>query len=165
LSWAIEHVPNPAALRIHTRWELTQRTIETCPPGSPPEPLPQLLSLASVRSLDLHRYRARINLTYGARRDRVAEIAKELLGPLWGPPRRVPVEPGERVFSIASLERIVAESIEMARGSELAITLFRLPGVAEVRSQEGLLHLRIGRLFEWVEVEHSVEDALARLYP
>jgi hypothetical protein len=45
--------------------ELTRATIEKCPPTIPPEELRFLLAVDGVRSVDLHRYRARLNLSPG----------------------------------------------------------------------------------------------------
>ena len=60
--WAIQAVANPSVLRLHTAEELTDRTIVTCPPALPPAPLELLSALPGVRTLNLHRYRCRVNL-------------------------------------------------------------------------------------------------------
>ncbi len=62
VTWALERAPNPLVIRVHTTVELTRSTIETCPPASPPEGLRSLLAVDGVRSIDLHRYRARLNM-------------------------------------------------------------------------------------------------------
>lgn len=63
MAWALERAANPTVLRLHATLELTRGTIETCPPASAPLPLRRLLGIAAVRSVDLHRYRVRLNLT------------------------------------------------------------------------------------------------------
>jgi len=63
VTWALERAPDPWVIRIHTTVELTRATIEKCPPASPPEGLRSLLAVDGVRSIDLHRYRARLNLS------------------------------------------------------------------------------------------------------
>jgi hypothetical protein len=65
VTWAVEMAPNPRVIRVHTTVELTRATIEKCPPASPPEGLRSLLAVEGVRSIDLHRYRARLNLSLG----------------------------------------------------------------------------------------------------
>lgn len=63
LRWALERAPNPRVIRVHTTVELTPATIERCPPATLPEGLRSTLALDGVRSVDLHRYRARLNLS------------------------------------------------------------------------------------------------------
>ena len=62
VTWALERAPNPRVIRVHTTVELTRATIEKCPPASPPEGLRSLRAVDGVGSVDLHRYRARLNL-------------------------------------------------------------------------------------------------------
>jgi hypothetical protein len=59
---ALERAANPTVLRLRTTVQLTGRTIETCPPAFTPRPLGLLLEIPGVRSVDLHRYLARLNL-------------------------------------------------------------------------------------------------------
>ena len=80
--WARETAGNPRVIRVHTTVELTRATIETCPPASPPEGLSSVLAVDGVRSVDLHRYRARLNLNPGC--------AAEAVWDGWrGPSRRL----------------------------------------------------------------------------
>jgi hypothetical protein len=65
VTWALEGAPNPRVIRVHTTVELTRATIEKCPPASPPEGLRSVLAVDEVRSVDLHRDRARLNLSPG----------------------------------------------------------------------------------------------------
>lgn len=60
--WAMEALPNPSVLRLHTTEELTDRTILTCPPGAPPTPLDRLLAGRPFRTRPLADERAAILL-------------------------------------------------------------------------------------------------------
>jgi hypothetical protein len=64
VAWALERAANPTVLRLHTTVQATGRTIETCPPAF--QPLRQPLAIPAVRSVDMHRYLARLNLTADA---------------------------------------------------------------------------------------------------
>jgi hypothetical protein len=160
--WAIEAAPNPSVLRLHVTKELTSRTIVTCPPAPAPEPLDRLVGLEGVRSADLHRYRARLNLAPGVLRERVAISATAELSSVWGEPTSLPPEAPPRAFAVdRSGPRRVAESREMAGDDRLLTLMFDFDGVAEAVAGRGLLLLRLARLFRWEDVEPSVVARLA----
>ena len=165
-TWALEEPPNPRSLLLHTKLELTTRTIEKCPPSPAPVPLDPLLRLAGVRSLDLHRYRARLNLAPNADRKRLRIDAEERLARVWGTPTHLPEPPQGRRFAVAGgEERLVAESLEMASGHPVLRTLFTVPGVAEAILEHGGVVVRIGRIFSWRDVEPLVVRGLQRHLP
>jgi hypothetical protein len=92
VTWALERAPNPRVIRVHTTVELTRATIEKCPPAIPREGLRSLLAVDGVRSVDLHRYRARLNLSPGCDAEAAwGEVARAIEA-AWGcsrsPPRR-----------------------------------------------------------------------------
>ena len=74
-TWALSRATNPAVLRLHTTLELTAATIETCPPSEPPHPLDRLLEIRGIRSMDLHRHVARLNLLPGSDPQLAADVA------------------------------------------------------------------------------------------
>ena len=78
-SWALETTPNPAVLRIHVGHELTDRTIVTSPPAELEHPLAGLFELEAVRTVDLHRYRVRVNLRPDANQRATAAHAGAIL--------------------------------------------------------------------------------------
>lgn len=163
-SWAVEGVPNPTVLRVHVDEVLTDRTIETCPPATAAMPLGGALEIEAVRSLDLHRYRARINLRPGVASGELRRHVEEILIPAWGPASRLEDDPGPRVFEIdRDGPRLVAESMEMAtgHGEDVLVRLFGVPGVVEAIAGEGVVLVRIGRLFGWSEAQGRVSAALA----
>src|ERR671918_1844685 len=82
-AWALEEGRNPSVLLLHTTVELTRATIEPCPPARAPWPLDRLLSIPGIRSMDLHRYRARLNLAPGTDRALVEVRIGEILSPSW----------------------------------------------------------------------------------
>jgi hypothetical protein len=160
--WAIEEAPNPSVLRLHVTTELTSRTILTCPPARAPKPLDRLLDLEGMRSVDLHRYRARLNLAAGVRPERVAISATAELSSVWGVPTSLPPEAPPRAFAVDRTgPRRVAESREMAADDRLLTLMFNLDGVAEAVAGRGMLLLRLARLFRWEDVEPSVVALLA----
>lgn len=164
--WALERAPNPRVLRLHVDVELTDRTIVTCPPDEPPALLAGLASVPGVRSLDLHRYRARLNLSPDAVADSVAEAAAPVLAAaLGGDAERMRADAGPRAFeSEAEGPRLVAESAEMAEraGDARLSAVFRVVGVVEAIAAPGLVLVRLGRLFAWDEdTTASVAEALA----
>jgi hypothetical protein len=164
-AWAIEGALNPTILRLHVRTSLTDRTIETCPPGVAPAPLDRLLEIEDVRSLDLHRYRVRVNLRPGGGRGAVSRLVWEALAEAWGPAVGMPADPPPRAFAHPYAgSRRVAESAEMAERSEVPAlaAVFAAPGVAEAIVAPGMLLVRVGRLFTWEEVEPAVVAALAQ---
>lgn len=164
-AWAIEGALNPSVLRVHVRAALTDRTIEPCPPAAAPAPLDRLLAVEEVRSLDLHRYRVRVNLRPGAGRAAVTRRAGEVLGDAWGPAVALPPDPLPRAFGHPyDGARIVAESAEMARvsGVRALVAVFAAPGVVEAIAAPGMVLVRIGRLFGWEEAEPAVAAALAQ---
>lgn len=69
VAWSISRPSNPMVLVLNTTVELTRETIKTCPPSRPPRPLDRLFEVPGIRSIDLHRYRARLNIAPGADRD------------------------------------------------------------------------------------------------
>jgi hypothetical protein len=161
MRWAVEAVPNPTVLRLHATEELTDRTILTCPPAVPLPPLERLLSLPEVRTLDLHRYRCRVNLRSGTNPIAVGDAAEAILLPTWGPPEPLPPEEGPRAFAIEGEgPRLVAESREMAGGDPVILALFDVQGVVEVVLGSGMALVRLGRLFRWADVQPALVRAL-----
>jgi hypothetical protein len=161
--WAMETVPNPSVLRLHTTEELTDRTILTCPPGTPTAPLDRLLALPEVRSLNLHRYRCRVNVRPGANAIAVGNAVERNLLTAWGTPEPLPPEEEPKAFVIRREgPMVVAESYEMAAGDSVALALFAVQGVVEVVSGKGMVLVRIGRLFRWSAVQSDVVRALTR---
>src|SRR6266542_2477928 len=71
MAWSVSRPPNPRVVVVHTTAELTRETIQTCPPSRPPRPVDELLEVPGIRSIDLHRYRARVNLAPGIDRDEI----------------------------------------------------------------------------------------------
>lgn len=161
MSWALESAQNPSILRLHVRTELTRKTIETCPPASPPEMLEPVLALDDIRSVDLHRYRARINLAPGVEALGVLPSIDRLLAERLGPADYLPPDPPPQAYPVDHEEpRIVAESLEMAGGQPMLRALFQTEGVAEAILGTGLLLVRLGRLFTWEECGPAVQRAL-----
>jgi hypothetical protein len=161
MQWAVEAVSNPSVLRLHTTEELTDRTIETCPPAVPPAPLDRLLALPEVRTLDLHRYRCRVNLRPGATAVATGDAAEGSLLTSWGAPEPLPPQEEPRAFAIRREgTRVVAESREMAEGEAVAVALFEVRGVVEVMLGQGIALVRLGRLFRWSVVQPEVVRAL-----
>jgi hypothetical protein len=161
VTWAMEMAPNPRVIRVHTTVELTRATIEKCPPASPPEGLRPLLAVDGVRSVDLHRYRARLNLSPGCNAKAAWEGVTRAIEAAWGTPAPLPSEPPPRAFEVAyEGPRIVAESQEMAGLNPTLVALFRVTGVAEAILETGRVRVRPGRLFSWEDVEVSVRWAL-----
>jgi hypothetical protein len=161
VTWALERAPNPRVIRVHTTVELTRATIEKCPPASPPEGLRSLLAVDGVRSVDLHRYRARLNLSPGCNAEAAWDGVARAIEAAWGAPALLPGEPPPRGFEVAyEGPRIVAESPEMAASDATLAALFRVPGVAEAILEAGWVWVRPGRLFPWEDVEDSLRWAL-----
>jgi hypothetical protein len=161
VTWALERAPNPRVVRVHTTVELTRATIETCPPASPPEGLSSVLAVDGVRSLDLHRYRVRLNLSPGCDAKAASERVARAIEAAWGAPAPLPGEPPPRAFELTyEGPRIVAESSELAAPDATLAALFRVPGVAEAILEAGRIRVRPGRLFSWEDVEASVRWAL-----
>jgi len=143
--WALSKASNPTVLCLHASQELTQATIETCPPSTPRHPLDRLLEIPGIRSIDLHRYRARLNLRPGSdRRDASSKRA----------------DPA-RTFAVRYRgSRLVAESLQMAGSQPILQALFGAPGVVEAILEPGHVWVRLGRLFSWTEVEKDVRRTL-----
>jgi hypothetical protein len=161
VTWSLERAPNRRVIRVYTTVELTRATIERCPPASPPEGLRPLLSVDGVRSVDLHRYRARLNLSPGCDAKAAWEGVARAIEAAWGAPAPLPDEPAQRAFDVAyEGPRIVAESSEMAGLDPTLAALFRVRGVAEAILEAGRVWVRPGRLFTWEDVEASVRRAL-----
>ncbi len=161
MSWALETAQNPSVLRLHARTELTRMTIERCPPASPPEMLEPVLALDDVRSVDLHRYRARINLAAGVEALGVLPSLERLLADRMGPAEPLSPEPPSQAYPVEHEEpRLVAESLEMAGDHTMLRALFETEGVVEAILGTGLLLVRLGRLFTWEECGPAVQRAL-----
>jgi hypothetical protein len=164
-AWALEVPLNPSVLRLHVRTALTHHTIVTCPPAPAPAPFDALVRQVDVRSVDLHRYRARINLGPHAHRDAVHARSAALLSQVWGPPSELASAALPRAFAFSwEGPRSVAESAEMAKASAVPvlIALFGVDGVEEAIAGQGVLLVRIGRLFSWTDVEPRVRAAIAQ---
>ena len=161
MTWALETAQNPSVLRLHVRIELTRMTIETCPPTSPPEILEPVLALDDIRSVNLHRYRARINLAPGVEALGVLPSIERLLAEVMGPAEPLPPEPPPQAYPVEHEEpRLVAESLEMAGDHPMLRALFETEGVGEAILGTGLLLVRLGRLFTWEECGPAVQRAL-----
>ena len=161
ICWAFERVANPTVLRLHVTAELTTETIVTYPPDRPPTPLDRLLALEGVRSLDLHRYRCRLNLEPSGGRAEIARLAGAVLGEAWGEESPLLIEELPRAFEVRHVGlRKVAESPAMASGDPVASALFGVAGVSEAVVGNGLALVRLGRLFRWEDVEPRVRQAL-----
>jgi hypothetical protein len=158
--WALSRASNPKVLRLHTSLGLTEATIETCPPSTPPHPLDRLLEIQGIRSIDLHRYRARLNLLPGSDPHAITRQVCELLAEEWGrasskrdsSPRTFPVPYGG--------PRIAAESLQMAGSRRILRALFGVPGVVEAILEPGRVRVQLGPLFSWTEAEEDVRKAL-----
>ena len=160
--WALEATPNPSVLRIHVGHALTDRTIVTSPPGELVWPLVGLLELDAIRTIDLHRYRARLNLRPDADRDDTAAHASAVLSSAWGRPWPLVPDAGPRAFEVRHVgARTVAESAEMAAGHPLLEAVFDVEGVSEAIVGQDLMLVRLGRLFDWSDAEPRVIRALA----
>jgi len=159
--WTLERPANPSVLRVHVGHELTDRTIVTGPPAEIARPLAGLLELEAVRTVDLHRYHARVNLAHGADREVAADHVVDILTAAWGAATEDGAESDPRAFEIAyEGPRVVAESAEMAAGRDLLVRLFTVAGVREAILGDRLALVRIGRLFTWAAVEPAVVAAL-----
>jgi hypothetical protein len=165
--WALEPAVNPTVLRLHVDVELTGRTIVTCPPHDPPPIAAAALTIAGVRSIDLHRYRARLNLRRGVVAADIAARVSDDLTRFLGPATVMPADEGPVAFEVVhDGPRQVAESAEMAERSRepTLVALFGVPGVAEAILGEGLVLVRLGRFFRWQDGARShVIAALARV--
>lgn len=160
--WWLELPSNPSVLRIHVDQELTDRTIVTGPPAEIAHPLGGLLELEAVRTVDLHRYHARLNLGRGTDRSVTAGHVREILRAAWGPEMTaVDGASDPRAFEVEYAgPRVVAESAEMAAGSDLLERLFTVDGVREAILGERLVLVSIGRLFAWSSVEPAIVGVL-----
>jgi hypothetical protein len=161
VTWALERAPNPRVIRVHTTVELTRATIEKCPPASPPDGLRSLLAVDGVRSVELHRYRARLNLSPGCDAKAAWGDVARAIEAAWGAPALLPGEPQPRAFQVDyEGPRVVAESPEMAAPDPTLAALFLVPGVAEAILEAGRVWVRPGRLFSWKDVDATVHLAL-----
>lgn len=159
--WALEDAPNQTVVRLHVDGSLTDETIVTCPPNIAPEPLDRLLEIEAIRSIDLHRHRARVNLHPDADRDEAGRHVSEVLEPVWGPPAILTPDPGPRALEAATDDRrTVAESPAMARGHRVLEAIFGIEGVVEAIAGEGLVLVRLGRLFAWDDLEAQVQSVI-----
>ena len=159
--WAIEAATNRTVLRLHVDVELTRETIETSPPAEAPSPLDRLFELEALRSLDLHRYRARLNLRPDADPVFVATNADGVLAHAWGPASPLVPDEGPRAFAAVTVgDRRVAESPAMAEGDRLLSALFDVEGVSEAIVGSGMVLVRLGRLFDWARAQPGIERAL-----
>jgi hypothetical protein len=162
MRWAVEErLANPYVLRVHVDEPLTDETIVTCPPGAPPDPLDRLFEIEAILRLDLHRYRARLNLRRGTDRAEAAGHTRGVLAAALGPASSLPNDEGPRAFASAYAgARRVAESPVMARGLPLLEALFDLEGVAEAIVAPGLVLVRLGRLHAWADREARIAAAV-----
>ena len=158
MRWAIEErLANPTLLRLHVDEALTNETIVACPPGTPAPPLDRLFEIEAIVRIDLHPYRARLNLRPDADRAEAAGNARGVLAAAWGPATPLPPDQGPRAFvSSYAGERRVAESAAMAEGLPLLAALFEVDGVSEVVAAPGMLLVRLGRLHDWGPTEAVV---------
>jgi len=162
VSWAIEPAMNPSVVRVHVTNELTDRTIVTSPPADLDRPLAGLIEIEAVRTIDLHRYRIRLNLRHGADRGRTAAHAHDILAAAWGEPVPLEPDPGPRAFAVdREGARTVAESAQMAAGHPHLEAVFRVDGVSEAIAGDGMVLVALGRLFTWKDREGPVGAALA----
>lgn len=160
--WAIEDAPNPTVLRVHVAVALTDETILTSPPAAAPEPIDRLLEIEAIRSLDIHRYRVRLNLRPGAGRAATREHVAEVLEAAWGPAADLGPDPGPRAFqAVAGGVRTVAESPAMAAGHPVLEAVFAVDGVSEAIAGDGMVLVRLGRLFDWDERQEAVQSGVA----
>jgi hypothetical protein len=161
MRWAIEPAVNPHVVRIHVAHELTDRTIVTGPPAELDRPLSGLLEIEAIRTVDLHRYRIRLNLRLATDRVVAAGHARDVLAAAWGDPESLVPDPGPRAFVVEREgPRTVAESAEMAEGHPHLEAAFRVEGVSEAIAGDGMVLVRLGRLFTWEEREGPVGAAL-----
>ena len=159
-TWSLSRTPNPTVVRLDTSLELTQATIETCPPRVPPHPLGRLLGLPGIRSIDLHRYRARLNLLPGSDPDALARQVSEFLVGEWGPASSSVDDP-PRAFAVWHRgARLAAESREMAGSQPILRAIFGVDGVVEAILEGEAVWVRLGRMFSWTDVEEDVRTAL-----
>ena len=120
-----------------------------------------MLAVDRVGSVDLHRYRARVNLSPSCDATAAWEEVAQAIEAAWGAPAPLPGEPTPRAFELAyEGPRIVAESLEMATPDATLVALFGVPGVAEAILEAGRVWVRPGRLFSWEDVETLVRWAL-----
>jgi hypothetical protein len=160
MRWAVEEALNPTVLRIHVTGELTTATIVTCPPATATAPLDRLLAVDGVRSIDLHRYRVRLNLAPGADRGIVAPRITDALREAWGDPSELQPEELPRAFAVEHEgPRRVAESLEMAAGDPFLTAAFGVDGVAEAIAAPHLVLVKLGVMFRWADVEPAVGAA------
>jgi hypothetical protein len=158
--WALLYAPNPAVLRLNTTGELTRATIETSPPATAPAPLDRLLRLEGIRSLDLHRYRARLNLSPGADAESIGRKAGAFLAEAWGPASALRSEPARRYPASYRGPRTVAESLQMAGSQPILQGLFSVPGVVEAILEPGLVRITLGPLFAWADVGAAIDEVV-----
>ena len=159
--WSLEEPTNRSVLRVHVDHELTDRTIVTSPPAEIAQPLGGVLELEAVRTVDVHRYHARLNLVHGVDRAVTAGHVGDILRAVWGVEADGGAESDPRAFEIDySGPRVIAESAEMAAGRDLLVRLFTVVGVREAILGDGLALVRIGRLFTWNAVEPAVTAVL-----
>jgi hypothetical protein len=159
-TWALSRASNPTVLHLHTSLELSQATIETCPPSTPPHPLDRLLETPGIRSIDLHRHRARLNLLPGSDRHAITEQVSKLLAGEWGRASSKQADPARTFLVHYRGPRLVAESPRMAGPQPILRALFGIPGVVEAILEPGHVWVRLGRLFSWTEVEEDVRGTL-----
>jgi len=158
--WALSRASNPTVLLLHTSLELTRETIGTFPPSAAPDPLGRVLEIPGIRSIDLHRYQARLNLLAGSDPDAIARQVCELLASEWGRESSERNEPA-RAFPVPYRgPRLVAESLRMAGSEPILRALFAVPGVEGAILEPRRVRVRLGRLFSWTEVETKVRKAL-----
>jgi hypothetical protein len=78
----------------------------------------------------------------------------------------LPAEPQPRTFDVRDRgPRAVAESPGMAQSQPVLRATFLAPGVAEAILTEGVVRVRLGRLFSWDQAEEPVRKALRSFAP
>ncbi|MGH2663493.1 MAG: hypothetical protein ACRDH8_11990 [Actinomycetota bacterium] len=78
----------------------------------------------------------------------------------------LPAKPQPRTFAVRYRgPRAVAESPGMAQSQPVLRAAFLAPGVAEAILTEGVVQVRLGRLFAWDQAEEAVRKALRSFAP
>jgi hypothetical protein len=161
MAWAIEPAVNPSVVRVHVAHELTDRTIVTSPPAELEWPIAGLLEIEAIRTVDVHRYRIRMNLRPGIDRARTVAHASDILAAAWGESVSLVPDPGPRAFAVEREgPRTVAESAEMAAGNPHLEAVFSVDGASEAIAGDGMVLVRLGRLFTWEERQDPIGAAL-----
>jgi hypothetical protein len=119
------------------------------------------LEIEAIRTVDVSRYRIRMNLRPEVHRARTVVHASDILAAAWGASVSLEADPGPRVFAVEREgPRTVAESAEMAAGNPHLEAVFNVDGVSEAIAGDGMVLVRLGRMFTWDEREDPVGAAL-----